>query len=148
MTRVGLSNLSKSLLSNDLLFNNSPSKLALNTKIESTMEIETEKKVEAGEEKIEVESSSNFTGFFSWTKTALVDGVEREVRSTLLLEDPEEKSEEIYLIYERGNSISHDPKIGFVTVTLPKVGTIPYVIYFVIGVAILGIVAFWFLKKR
>jgi hypothetical protein len=78
----------------------------------------------------------------------LVDGIEKEVKSTLLAEDPEEKGEEIYLIYERGNSIAHDPKIGFVTKALAVVG-IPNLMYYLLAVGIIVIIVlvYFFLRK-
>ncbi len=129
---------------NNFPYTNDSSKLAMKIKIESTMEIETEKRAEGGEEEVKIKSTSNFEGFFSWKKTALIDGVEKEVLSTSLEQDPDEDSEEIYLIYERGNSIIHDPKIGF---TIPSIA-IPSFIYLVlIGLAIVGFVIFRLVKK-
>lgn len=89
------------------------SKLALKTELESTMETEEEKREIEGtnEEEVQV-TSGNYGGFFSWKKTALVDGVSREVKSTAVSEDPEEGEKEFYLIYEHGDKIVHDPKIG------------------------------------
>ncbi len=95
-------------------FVNEMSKLALKIRIESVMEIKTEKVVGNKEEEVKVKSG-NFTGFFSWKKTALVDGTEKPVLSTILAEDPKRGIKEIALIYERGNSIIHDPKIGVIT---------------------------------
>ncbi|KXB03536.1 hypothetical protein AKJ45_01345 [candidate division MSBL1 archaeon SCGC-AAA261F19] len=92
-------------------YTNENSKIALRTKIESTMETEEEKSEEDDEERVEV-VSENYQGFFSWKKTALVDGMSKEVKSTAVSEDPEEGEKEFYLIYEHGDSIVHDPKIG------------------------------------
>ncbi len=83
------------------------------------------------------EDEDQGTGFFSWKRVALVDGVEREVKSTGILEewytitqdnmvthywDNERK---LYLTYERGTSIVHDPKIGFTSITVPSGITFP-----------------------
>jgi len=52
----------------------------------------------------------DFTGFFSWLETAIVDGVEKPVKATQL--EVEEGEQKLYLNYPRGNEIIHDPKIG------------------------------------
>jgi hypothetical protein len=125
-------------------FTREDSTLALRTKVESVMEVETEKKVENGEERVTVETKEGFVGFFSWRKTALINGVEREVKSTPL------EDEEVYLIYEKGSSIVHDPKIGFTTPTpvfLPPIPTSAWI--GVIGgvMAILGYLLYRKLRR-
>ncbi|KXB04061.1 hypothetical protein AKJ48_03430, partial [candidate division MSBL1 archaeon SCGC-AAA261O19] len=89
------------------------SKLALKTELDSELEVEEEKREieETDEEEVQV-TSGNYGGFFSWKKTALVDGVSKPVKSTNISDDPEEGDRELYLIYEHGNKIVHDPKIG------------------------------------
>ena len=87
------------------------SKLALECKIESVMETEEEKEVGDVEEEIKI-TYGNYQGFFSWKNTAMVDNIEKPVLSTELMDDPDEGERKLYLIYERGTSIVHDPKIG------------------------------------
>lgn len=98
---------------NNFPYHDSNSKLALKTELESELEVEEEKHEieETNEEEVEV-TSGNYGGFFSWKKTATVDGVLKPVKSTEISEDPEEGDRELYLIYEHGDSIVHDPKIG------------------------------------
>ncbi len=55
-------------------------------------------------------SSSNLYGAFTWNQTASVDGVEHQVNMTL--EDlGGEDDTSVYLCYEHGGEIVHDPKI-------------------------------------
>ncbi|KXB02938.1 hypothetical protein AKJ45_03015 [candidate division MSBL1 archaeon SCGC-AAA261F19] len=89
------------------------SKLALKTELESELEVEEQKREieDTDEEEVQI-TSGNYGGFFSWKKTAQVDGVSKPVKSTNIFDDPEEGDRELYLIYEHGDSIVHDPKIG------------------------------------
>jgi hypothetical protein len=64
---------------------------------------------EYNEHEIEI-SLDEYSGFFSWIETAMVDGVEVEVKVTPLEMDFEENK--MYLNYPRGIDIVHDPKIG------------------------------------
>ena len=126
---------------NNYNYTNETSKLALKVKIESVMETEEEKKVGDVIEKVEIKSG-NYTGFFSWEKEVLVDKVEKPVLSTSLAEDPEEASKELYLIYERGNSIAHDPKIGIVTELIPTIATPDFTFLYlaIVGIVVVGII--------
>jgi len=97
-------------------YQESTSALALKVKLESEGEKELDDETEdeqaghaTNEKEVEV-SMGDFTGFFSWVETAMVDGVEKQVKVTPLeIEDGEQK---LYLNYPRGNEIIHDPKIG------------------------------------
>jgi hypothetical protein len=94
-------------------FTRGDSKLALKVELDSELEVEEEKREVEEEDEEEVKViSGNYGGFFSWKNTAMVDGVEKPVLSTDISEDPEEGERELYLIYEQGTSIVHDPKIG------------------------------------
>lgn len=97
----------------NFLYKRDNSKLALKTEFKSEMEASEEVHGVEGEDEGEVEVTyGDYAGFFSWKQTALVDGAEQVVKSTSLTDDPEEGDRELYLIYERGNAIVHDPKIG------------------------------------
>ena len=115
------------------------SKLALKVELRSVMETEEEKGEDEDEGRVDV-TSGNFSGFFSWERTAIVDGVLKPVRSTEIFEDPEEDERELYLIYERGNSIIHDPKIGVrgaiagVVPAVPWVPVMPWILVFAAAV--------------
>ncbi len=61
------------------------------------------------EQEVEI-NMADYGGFFSWIETALVDGVEVEVKVTPLEMDFEENK--LYLNYPRGTEIIHDPKVG------------------------------------
>ncbi|MFW9779118.1 MAG: hypothetical protein ACFFE8_09720 [Candidatus Heimdallarchaeota archaeon] len=99
-------------------YNDSNSDLALQTKLEATKEYEhdddTEDEAEGrAEEEKEVEvSMGGFVGFFSWTETVLVDGVNQTVLSSPVEDDDSSTDQKIFLNYPRGTDIIHDPKIG------------------------------------
>lgn len=119
------------------------SKLALKVELDSELEVEEEKREVEGEEEEEVEVTfGNYGGFFSWKDTATIDGVEKPVLSTDISEDPEEGDRELYLIYERGTSIVHDPKIGVLGFTAP-VEVMPWLLVMLTAIfsAFLSIVA-------
>ncbi|MFN4133173.1 MAG: hypothetical protein ACK4GQ_02250 [Candidatus Hadarchaeales archaeon] len=98
---------------NSFPYTHGNSKLALKTELDSEFEVEEEKHDIEGKDEEEVKvTSGNYSGFFSWKDTALVDGVSKPVLSTNISEDNEEGDRDLYLIYERGTSIVHDPKIG------------------------------------
>jgi hypothetical protein len=94
------------------------------------MEIEEEREVGDVEEEIKI-TYGNYQGFFSWKNTAMVDNIERPVLSTELMDDPEEGGRKLYLIYERGTSIVHDPRIG----VLGAVGIAPVMPWIIVLVA-------------
>lgn len=92
--------------------------LALKVKLESESGVDYEEDDETEDElqgrsdnesEIDV-SLGDYSAFFSWIETAMVDGVVQEVKATPLDIDSEETK--IYLNYPRGNEIIHDPKIG------------------------------------
>jgi hypothetical protein len=106
--------------------------LALRAMLETDHEIELE--VESFDEIngfSENESVFNITttnngGFFSWAETAIVDGIEKSVNSTINIQKEETITENeknsnqvtnLYFSYPRGNNIFHDPKIGIVSIS-------------------------------
>ena len=66
-----------------------------------------------------------YVSFFSWGTNVMVDGQEGTVKQTLLKEEIDgqvgktELVSEVYLLYPRGSTILHDPKLG---VRLPQPG--------------------------
>ncbi|OGS51144.1 MAG: hypothetical protein A3K65_02405 [Euryarchaeota archaeon RBG_16_68_12] len=58
-------------------------------------------------------TSGHDTAYFSWARTAVVDGVSKPVQSTPL--DVNGEGYEMSLLYERGNVIRHDPKMGVIS---------------------------------
>ncbi|MCE7748702.1 MAG: hypothetical protein GPJ51_09900 [Candidatus Heimdallarchaeota archaeon] len=93
--------------------------LALEVELESEVEVEYDEEDETEDEnqgrsdfeenEIEI-SIGEYSGFFSWIDTAIVDGIEVEVKSSPLQID--EGDTWLYLNYPRGDIIIHDPKIG------------------------------------
>ena len=113
-------------------YQNENSKLALRTNIKSEMEVEIEGKEEDEIEKGIQIISENYGGFFTWKNSATVDGEQTSVKSTEISSDEDER--EIYLVYEHGSSIIHDPKIGVLGSISGIAGTISWTIVIVAAI--------------
>jgi hypothetical protein len=92
--------------------------LALKIELDSEFDVEFEEdeKTEdeadgraSDEQQVEV-GYGNYTAYFSWLKTATVDGVEQDVLASSVTANLEDS--EMYLNYPQGTEIIHDPKIG------------------------------------
>jgi hypothetical protein len=96
---------------------NDSSQLALITKLWSEEdynekeETNDEKEGYSTDEKEVAVKSSHYSGFFSWKETALIDGVDMQVK-TKELETEDENFQKLFICYPRGTHIYHDPKIG------------------------------------
>jgi hypothetical protein len=131
-------------------YSNGGSDLALKTTLVSTTEYAIEYETddeEAGDasDEEEVKTTANgFTGFFSWTNTTLVDGIEKQVKLSPLSTSGED--EILYLNYPRGVNIIHDPKIGISGIL--KMPT-DYTIFIVVGIiaVIAVILAIFFIRR-
>ncbi|TFF93741.1 MAG: hypothetical protein EU544_05425 [Promethearchaeota archaeon] len=104
---------------NDFNYLNAASKLALMLVLESENDYEEDDDTEDEEEGYSEDeegasiNSDNGSGFFTWKKTAEIDGETTDVLASELLPWEEEDDEQkMYLNYERGAEIVHDPKIG------------------------------------
>ena len=106
------------IIINNYTFTEVDSYLALKIEIESELEIDYEEDEETEDEKdgrtsdeqeIEIDYG-NYTGFFSWLKTATIDDIEYAINATQI-ETVSEKGI-MYLSYPHGNEIYHDPKVG------------------------------------
>jgi membrane-associated protease RseP (regulator of RpoE activity) len=130
-------------------FSNGGSDLALKTTLVSTTEYEIEHETddeEAGDASNEEEvktTTIGFTGSFSWTNTALIDGIEKQVKVSPLNTTGED--EILFLNYPRGVNIIHDPKIG-ISGILKMLAD--YTIIVILGiVAVVAVVLALFFKK-
>ncbi len=91
-------------------------------KAEAEIDDEGDKNSEDGEETIEARVGK-YISFFSWSTAVTVDGqqgtVDQNVRKYEQMAEPGESElvSELYLLYPRGNTIIHDPKMG---VRLPQ----------------------------
>ncbi|UCC18971.1 MAG: hypothetical protein JSV62_12805 [Promethearchaeota archaeon] len=129
------------------------SQLALVTKLWSEEaynereETSDEKEGYATDEKDVVTNNNQYSGFFSWKETALIDGIEMDVL-TKELEFECEDIQVLLICYPRGNHIYHDPKIGiFIGTSLN--GNIPIIIITgVISVVAILSIGVIILKKR
>jgi hypothetical protein len=92
--------------------------LALRVELDSEKDVDYEDDEETedeengyAEDEHEVEVTlDEYSAFFSWKETAIVDGMEQEVKFTQLTRDSGDNY--MYLNYPRGDEIIHDPKIG------------------------------------
>ena len=139
-------------------YNDDSSQLALYTKLraeeqyEEKEETEDEKKGYATDEKEVSIKSGAYLGIFSWKETAIVDGVEMDVLTSIIDEEEDQYRQKLFINYPRGNHIYHDPKIGISFIGLIEQSTpslLPYIltgtIISVIGVSIIAVVI---LRKR
>ncbi|MCE7748703.1 MAG: hypothetical protein GPJ51_09905 [Candidatus Heimdallarchaeota archaeon] len=102
--------------------------LALKVKLESEKEVDYEEDDETEDElqnrsddEYEIDINlGDYSGFFSWIETAMIDGVLQEVKATPL--DIGDEETKLYLNYPRGNEIIHDPKVGMADL-LSKLGS-------------------------
>ncbi len=107
-------------------YNQGGSDLALYVRLESQSEYEAEAVTDDesngySSDEVGVETSeTGFSGFFTWAETAMIDGVAKPVKASVLAQDEIEPGEHmIYLCYPRGTNIVHDPKIGVEGITAP-----------------------------
>jgi len=104
--------------------------VALIAKAESEKEIE--QKATGVEKEVKVEAQG-VEGFFSWSNQAMVDGVSKEVKSSI---NPEDDDMQITLSYPNGKQIVHDPKLGVNITTGGQTGILPTTyIYASVGIA-------------
>ncbi len=60
---------------------------------------------------------NNYSGFFTWKNTAEVDGEDKPVNATFISESAVGTTggeDVLYLCYQQGSEITHDPKVGVV----------------------------------
>lgn len=93
------------------------SQLALEVKLEASMEKSYEDITEDEEDGRSTEEAAvdvimdEVSGFFSWKETAEIDGITYPINASIVEVSPTQQN--IYLNYVRGDVIIHDPKVGF-----------------------------------
>ena len=97
------------------------SRLALDSKVESTYKVEhsedsPDEENEFSTNEASIKTSGQDTAYFSWVKTAEVDGNTTDVG--VVVKKASENSQELYFIYERGDLIIHDPTVGVQAATV------------------------------
>ena len=136
---------------NGFVYSNDESQLALLIDIESEYEHEEHEETDGEEEGYAENESSIETkvegtaSFFAWAETAIVDGVEKIVRNTPIVDDDDGYGNEMYLVYERGDHIYHDPKIG---ISFANNNDIVLILAIVGIVAAVGVIATVLLVRR
>ncbi len=96
----------------DFSFESTDSKLALKTKLSTETESDLEQTQRGDEAMLRDRNSDTF---FSWKEQATIDGESAPVESTKLADnsdDDDDDEQYLYLVYDQGGSIIHDPKIG------------------------------------
>jgi hypothetical protein len=111
---------------NNFIFSEDTSKLALNIKLSAENEYEHNEETEDehegrsnNEQEVKV-SMNNHTGFFSWSEYAQIDGINLSVKSSDI-EDGGNEEQEIFLTYNQGQRIIHDPKIGIIGIIISPI---------------------------
>jgi hypothetical protein len=107
------------IIINNFNYKNSSSRLALYTRLESELDYDMEDDMEdekygysTGEEGVTT-TMNGTTGFFSWAKTAKIDGLTKNVLSSnKTIDHIDIDSEKVYFNYVNGTHIFHDPRIG------------------------------------
>jgi len=100
-------------------------KVELSTELETSLDNETEDE-EDGRAVDEAEMDvllTDVTGFFSWKESAEIDGVTHQVNSSI--HELTATEQEIYLSYQQGGEIIHDPKIGFENLLIEGTNPLP-----------------------
>ncbi|MFX1469351.1 MAG: hypothetical protein ACFFB8_11870 [Promethearchaeota archaeon] len=104
---------------NNFNFLQSTTQLALYIKLESEVDYEEKEETEdekfgfADNETSVFTSNQNRFGFLSWKETAIIDGVTSSISiSPIEVDDDDEFEQKLYICYQRGQKIYHDPKIG------------------------------------
>ncbi|MHA2181236.1 MAG: hypothetical protein ACXAAH_07415 [Promethearchaeota archaeon] len=105
---------------------NSSSNLALYTKLESETNYEHKEITEdetmgyAENEQGVISSHEGRTGFLTWKRFATIDEITQEIPiSEIMLDDHNENEQKIYLNYQHGDHIYHDPKVGIEGLLIP-----------------------------
>ncbi|MFX0037253.1 MAG: hypothetical protein ACFE9I_16640 [Candidatus Hermodarchaeota archaeon] len=104
---------------NNFNFLQNTSQLALYVKLESEVNYEEKEETEdekfgfANDETSVFTSNQNRFGFLSWKETAIIDGINSSISiSPIEIDDDDEFEQKLYICYQRGQKIYHDPKIG------------------------------------
>lgn len=104
---------------NNFNFFQNTSQLALYVKLESEVDYEEKEETEdekfgfANDETSVFTSNQNRFGFLSWKETAIIDGINSSISiSQIEIDDDDEFEQKLYICYQRGQKIYHDPKIG------------------------------------
>ena len=102
---------------------NESSQLALCVKLDSEVNFEHEEETEdeengyAESEQGITTTMGNYTGYLTWSKTALIDEVIEEISVSPLFVD--DHGQNLYISYPRSEHIYHDPKLGIEGILIP-----------------------------
>jgi len=131
---------------NNFNYSNNNSQLALDMKLESELDFESEEETEdenkgfAVNEQGAITAINGFTGFFTWQENATIDGIIQQVQSSsITTDDLDENEQKIYINYQRGINIFHDPKIGIEGLWRSKILPFPIITLVIIIVVISAI---------
>ena len=97
------------------IYTSNTSLLALDTKVESTSKVEEsedspDEQDHFATNEATVKTAGDNTAYFSWVKTAQVDGVTTDVGVSVY--ESSDNDQKLYFIYQHGDLIVHDPTVG------------------------------------
>ena len=104
-------------------YTNENSQLALSTLLDSEAIFEAEEETEDEEydyssnEQGVITTMGNHTGYFTWSKIAVIDEILEEISVSPLLNV--EHGQKIFICYARGENIYHDPRLGIEGILIP-----------------------------
>ncbi|KKL20297.1 hypothetical protein LCGC14_2456880, partial [marine sediment metagenome] len=108
---------------------------------EGEEETEDESKGFAVNEQGAITAINRFTGFFTWQENATIDGTIQQVQSSsIITDDLDENEQKIYINYQRGINIFHDPKIGIEGLWRSKILPFP-IITLVITIVVISAIS-------
>jgi len=134
----------------DFNYINNSSNLALYTRLESETnyeyieETEDETNDYAENEQGVITSFEGRTGFFTWKRFATIDEISHEIPiNDIMIDDHNEYEQKIYLNYQHGEQIYHDPKVGIEGLLIPLPESTPptSIVEVVVWILIIGAVS-------
>jgi hypothetical protein len=160
-TRVRSGELSPSWAKIDLVIEDFPyvreqTRLALKTQVETQAQVSVRKNATTaaylGPDESGVEArTGDMVGYYAWLRTAEIDGAQRQVRSVT----EQNGGTNVYLCYEHGQNITHDPRLGLPVGSSVTDGgfdlmakALPYVLALGVGAVVVGAAVGWRRKKN
>ncbi|KKK45119.1 hypothetical protein LCGC14_3165990, partial [marine sediment metagenome] len=131
---------------NNFNYSNNNSQLALYIKLESELDFEGEEETEDEEQGFAVNERgviteiNQYTGFFTWQENATIDGINQQVvTSSITTDDLDENEQMMYINYQHGINIFHDPKLGIEGLWRSKLLPFPLIALVIIIVVVSAI---------
>jgi hypothetical protein len=160
-TRVRSGELSPSWVKIDLVIEDFPyvramTRLALRTRVETQAQVAMRQNATTaaylGLEESGVEArAGDMVAYYAWLRNAEIDGAQRQVRSVT----EQNGGTNVYLCYEHGQNITHDPRLGLPVGSSVtdggfdlKAKALPYILALGVGAVVVGAAVGWRRKKN